>query len=186
MSSTTVLILAVLAIIVAIGLVMYVLRRRTTLKQRFGPEYERTVHATGSAVRADSELEARANRVSRYKIRPLAPEDVTFFANAWKRLQARFVDDPPGAVTEADALVTDLMSKRGYPMAEFDRRAEDLSVDHGDVVHHYREAHRIASQQQGQSRLAASTEDLRQAVVHYRALFEDLLQSGDSSRRVSA
>jgi hypothetical protein len=100
------------------------------------------------------------------------------FSTAWRQLQARFVDDPTGAVREADRLVTDLMATRGYPMTDFDRRAEDLSVDHPEVVNHYRAAHQIASAWD-----RVTTEDLRQAVMHYRALFQDLLEVGGSQRR---
>ena len=180
MDNTTLLILVV-AVVLA-GVAIYFFRRHTLLKQRFGPEYGRVVQAAGSTVRADAELAARARRVDRYEIRPLSPDEGARFTSAWQRLQSRFVDDPAGAVTEADHLVTDLMAKRGYPMAEFDRRAEDLSVDHPAVVNHYREAHDIVSRQTDTKR-PASTEDLRQAVKHYRALFEDLLEIGGSPTR---
>jgi hypothetical protein len=123
--------------------------------------------------------------VGRYHIRPLTPDEGNRFTTAWRLLQARFVDDPAGAVNEADALVTDLMASRGYPMTDFERRAEDLSVDHAEVVSHYREAHRIATDQKD-ARRPASTEDLRQAVMHYRALFDDLLEVGSPGRRQTA
>lgn len=184
MDNTTALLVLVVALAIAF-VAFYLVRRHRMLKSRFGPEYDRTVEAAGSTVRAEAELAARARRVSRYQIRPLSPDEGTRFTTAWQRLQARFVDDPSGAVNEADALVTDLMASRGYPMADFDRRAEDLSVDHPAVVNHYREAHQIA-RQQAESRRPISTEDLRQAVMHYRALFEDLLEVGGPGRRQTA
>lgn len=155
-------------------------RRRERLRTRFGPEYERTVRDAGDAGRAESMLERREKRVGRYQIRALSADEGQRFGQAWRQLQARFVDDPSAAVREADTLVTELMTARGYPMTEFDRRAEDLSVDHGTVVQHYREAHGLAERD---ARKEASTEDLRQAVVHYRALFEDLLEVREAERK---
>jgi hypothetical protein len=175
---TTVAIVLVVALCL-VALAVYFFRRRTLLRERFGPEYERAVQAAGSPMRAEAELESRAKRVGAYKIQPLSPDDGVRFSTAWRQVQARFVDDPDGAVREADRLVTDLMSTRGYPMTEFERRAEDLSVDHPQVVTHYREAHLIASRGGGR----VTTEDLRQAVVHYRALFEELLEVGEARRR---
>jgi hypothetical protein len=169
--------IAVAVVVVLVALVALVLLwRHERLKARFGPEYERAVKKDG-AWRGEAELEHRAKRVSRFHIRALSPDESSRFSTAWRQLQAKFVDDPAGAVTQADTLVTDLMVCRGYPMAEFDQRAADISVDHPNVVNHYREAHLIATQGPGSPR-AASTEDLRQAVVHYRALFEELLEVG--------
>ena len=177
---TTVVVVLVVALALA-GIAFYFFRRRMVLRQRFGAEYERVVQAAGSPMRAEAELEARAQRVSKYQIHPLSPDDGQRFSAAWRQLQGRFVDDPDGAVHEADRLVTDLMATRGYPMTDFDRRAEDLSVDHPEVVNHYREAHQIATRGDGRDR--ATTEDLRQAVMHYRALFEELLEVGGTRRR---
>jgi len=176
MSHTTLLVIVVLAVVavVAIGAAVYEARRRATLQSRFGPEYGRVVQTTGTALRAEAELEARAKRVSQYQIKPLSAEQSTRFATAWRQLQSRFVDQPSKAVAEADVLVTEVMTTRGYPMAEFEQRAEDLSVDHAAVVNHYREAHQIATRP-ADAPLTPSTEDLRQAFVHYRACFEDLL-----------
>jgi hypothetical protein len=172
----------VLVVVLALAaLAIYFFWRRKTLKQRFGSEYDLAVQTVGSPMRAESELEARARRVDKYRIHPLSPDDGVRFSTAWRQVQSRFVDDPDGAVREADRLVTDLMYTRGYPMNEFDRRAEDLSVDHPEVVSHYREAHAIAERQT--SRGSVTTEDLRQAVMHYRALFEDLLEVGAATRR---
>lgn len=175
--STPVLIVIVVSILVIAAFVAYELSRRAGLKKRFGSEYNEAVRQTGSPLRAESQLEARARRVRHYDIRPLAGDERRRFVDAWRELQSRFVDNPSGSVAEADRLVTEVMAARGYPMAEFDRQAEDLSVDHPHVVSHYRAAHQIA---EGQGRRQISTEDLRQAVRHYRALFEDLLGVADA------
>ncbi len=181
--TNTALIVAAVAIVIAVVAVAWVVmerRRRARLRERFGPEYQRTVHEVGDARRAEAALEAREKRVSSYRIRELSEEERSRFTEAWRGVQAKFVDDPAAAVAEADALVTDLMTARGYPMSDFDRRAEDLTVEHGAVVHHYREARDIAARQ---ARREASTEDLRQALVHYRALFADLLEAPRHIRR---
>jgi hypothetical protein len=147
-------------------------RRRVNLRERFGPEYERTVEAVGPA-RADSVLRERAERVSRFKLRTLSQDQADAFAREWRRIQARFVDDPDGAVGEADQLVTQVMTARGYPLEDFDRRADDLSVDHPVVVQNYRTARAFVLRRQSGE---AGTEELRQAVVNYRALFDELLE----------
>jgi hypothetical protein len=150
-------------------------RRSQQLRQRFGPEYDHTIRSQGNVKRAEAELEARAKRVESLNIRPLDPDTARRFDGAWRAVQARFVDDPEGAVTEADRLVGEAMAARGYPIGEFEQRVADISVDHADVVMNYRAAREIALQhQQGK----ATTEDLRQAMVHYRALFTDLLETG--------
>ena len=146
-------------------------RRRVNLRERFGPEYERTVEAVGPA-RADSVLQARAERVSRFNLRKLTQDQADAFVREWRLIQARFVDDPERAVGEADQLVTQVMTARGYPLADFDRRSEDLSVDHPVVVQNYRTARVLALRRQ---RGEAGTEEMRQAVVNYRALFDELL-----------
>jgi len=143
------------------------------LEKRFGPEYGHAVDEMGSRTKAEAELRAREKRVSKFNIVPLARGDADRFSEQWKALQARFVDNPKGVVSEADLLVRDLMMKRGYPMADFDRLSADLSVDHASVVDHYRAARQIAERDQ---RGEADTEDLRKAVVHYRALFDELLE----------
>ena len=173
-------IVAVAIVIVALIAWMYVNRRRAHLKARFGPEYERVVQETGSPRRAETLLESRRARVEKYHIRPLTPEEHMRFASAWRLAQARFVDDPAAAVADADSLVSDLMRTRGYPMNDFDRRAEDLSVDHPIVITHYRAAHDVAMRH---ARDGVSTEELRQGLVHYRALFEDLLEVREPERR---
>jgi hypothetical protein len=143
------------------------------LRQRFGPEYSRVISERGNRAKAEAELVAREKRVERLKLVSLSTEDAAKFSHEWGVLQARFVDNPRGVVVEADRLVRDLMVRRGYPMADFERRAADISVDHPTVVEAYRSARTIAERdQQGQ----ASTEDLRKAVVFYRTLFDELLE----------
>ncbi len=141
-------------------------------RSSFGPEYERTVRETDDRRRAEAELEARRRRVEDLDLRDIQPDDATRYASAWKAVQGRFVDDPPGAVGEADRLVGEVMAARGYPVTDFEQRAADLSVGHGTVVEQYREAHAIAARHATGD---ADTEDLRRAMVHYRALFSDLL-----------
>ncbi len=146
--------------------------RSLRLQQRFGPEYTRAVNELGRS-KAEAELVAREQRVEQLDIVPLTPADAAKFKQAWTAAQARFIDNPKGSVVEADHLVYDLMAKRGYPMGDFERRAADISVDHPGVVTHYRAARAIALREE---RGEADTEDLRKAVVHYRALFQELLE----------
>lgn len=151
------------------------LRRRQSvrLRQRFGPEYARTIAERGDRTKAEAELLAREKRVERLKLVALTAEGAARFSQAWGALQTRFVDNPREAVVEADRLVRELMVKRGYPMVDFEHRAADISVEHPTVVEAYRSARAIAVRdQQGQ----ASTEDLRKAVVYYRTLFDELLE----------
>jgi hypothetical protein len=185
MTTTTLVIVAIVVAVAAVALAwMYSERRRREhLRTRFGPEYQRAVQDLGNAQKAEAALQEREKRVASYRIHELSAEERSRFSEAWRRVQARFVDDPAGAVTEADLLVTEIMTARGYPMSDFDRRAEDLTVDHPNVVHHYRQARDIASRH---SRKSATTEDLRQALVHYRALFADLLEAPHQPARRSA
>src|SRR4051794_31208894 len=155
--STTLLIVLIAVIAVAAVLAWaFVQKRRTeTLRHRFGPEYQRAVDEYGNRTRAEKALEHRAERTEKYRIRPLSSDEQQRFSESWRRAQARFVDDPPRAIGEADHIVGEVMLARGYPMADFDRRAEDLSVDHPHVVRNYRAAHQIAvAEQEGK----ASTE----------------------------
>jgi len=151
------------------------------LRQRFGPEYGRTVDELGSQAKAETELKAREKRVQRLHITPLAPSDAAKFSEAWNVLQGRFVDNPKGVVAQADLLVRELMVKRGYPVAEFERRAADISVDHPAVVDHYRAAQAIAKRDEHGE---ADTEELRKAVVHYRALFDELLGIREANKTI--
>jgi hypothetical protein len=182
LDTTVVLLVGAVIILVLLGVIgwMAMQRRRSDdLRQRFGPEYDQTLQATGSRRKAEAELEAREKRVRKLELRPLSAEERDGFTDRWKATQAQFVDDPGGAVTRANQLVTEVMEARGYPLGNFEQRAADLSVDHAEFVGHYRAARQIAQEhEQGE----ASTEALRQALVHYRGLFEDLLAPADAPR----
>jgi hypothetical protein len=170
-------IILVIVLLVVIGAVAWMLmqrRRSEELRERFGPEYTRTIEEHGDQGRAEAELAAREKRVEQFDIRPLMPQEQERFAQAWRSTQARFVDEPTAAIKEADRLVTDLMRTRGYPIGDFEQRAADISVDHPAVVENYRAARDIAI---ANERGEANTEQLRQAMVHYRALFENLLET---------
>lgn len=147
-------------------------RRTSTLKQTFGSEYERVTESSESRREAEAELAERRKRHDEFEIRPLTPASRDRYLTRWEEVQARFVDDPEGSVAAADNLIQQVMRERGYPVDDFDQRAADLSVDHGDVVEHYREGHAIAT---ADSSSESRTEDLRTAMVHYRALFDDML-----------
>lgn len=147
-------------------------RRSTRLREGFGPEYDREVNRMGRG-KAESELQQRQKRVEQLQIRELTREQAAGYASDWDAVQTRFVDDPAMAVSRADELVGRVMSDRGYPVGNFDQRVADVSVDHAEVANNYRAAHGIAARNAGGS---STTEDLRQAMVHYRALFQDLLQ----------
>jgi len=165
---------AVVLGLVAIGAWFYTRRKQShKLQERFGPEYDRTVNALGSRTKGESDLKAREKRVERLEILPLAPPEAARFSEAWQALQGRFIDSPKGVVVQAEQLVRELMEKRGYPMGDFERRAGDISVDHPDVVANYRSAQAISLRDQ---KGTADTEELRKAVVHYRALFDELLE----------
>jgi hypothetical protein len=167
-------ILVVLAILGAVAWSYSRKQRSERLRGQFGPEYDRTVQQYQDPASAEQVLEDRRVRVEHLQIRPLAPEERARYSNQWHDVQGRFVDDPAGAMQQADGLVNDVMLARGYPMGDFETRAADISVDHPQVVENYRTAHAIATRaQRGQ----ASTEELRQAMVHYRALFADLLEA---------
>jgi hypothetical protein len=176
-----------LAVIVVAGIAAWLfLRKRRTerLRTQFGgAEYARAVEEGGSRRHAEAGLKERTERVESLNIRPLAPGDRARFVESWRRIQARFVDGPGGAVTEADQLLGDVMSTRGYPVSDFEQRAADISVDHPLVLENYRTAHEIAVRQtQGQ----ANTEDLRQAMIHYRTLFEELVGEPELARAKTA
>jgi hypothetical protein len=166
-------ILIVLALLVVLALVAGRQRRSRRLKDRFGPEYDRTVADAGDRKAAESQLEERTARREQLDIVPLDPADRARYLEAWRQTQARFVDEPAEATREADRLITSVMRDRGYPIDDFEQRAADVSVDHPQVVDDYRAAHAIAA---ANERSEASTEDLRQALVHYRSLFEELLE----------
>ena len=154
-------------------------RKREALRRQFGPEYDRAVAAYGDRAPAEHALEARAERVAALNIQPLRPEDSARYGEQWRAVQTRFVDDPERAIGEADQLCGEVMQARGYPMGDFEQRAADISVDHPGVVEHYRAAHSVAVRA---SRGDASTEELRQAMVHYRTLFDDLIETRERAR----
>jgi len=180
--TATGIVLIIIAVIVVGVLAWYLMReRRTTrLRSRFGPEYDFAMREFGNRPKAEDALAAREKRMEKIHVHSLSPEERDRFADQWHEIQARFVDDPPGSIDQADRLVCDLMRARGYPMAEFEHRAEDLSVDHPHVVRNYRAAHQVAQRhEKGQ----ASTEDLRQGLVYYRDLFDEPLDAHVAGRR---
>ena len=175
MDSSTLTLIVIAAAIVLLGVVLWAAmqkRRTNTLRSQFGDEYDRTVESEGKRAKAEAALEERAERVSKLEIRPLDPRERDEAIKDWRETKALFVDSPVEAVHRADRVLADIMSARGYPMADFDRRFEDLSVDHGEVARHYRDGHAlVVNHGKGQG----STEDLRQAMIHFEALFDDLV-----------
>src|SRR5208283_741491 len=170
-------VLAAVAILIIAALAwMYARKRRSRtadLRKKFGPEYERALREHGSERKAEAKLADREKRVEELNIRDLDAMERERFSKRWESVQSRFVDSPKGAVTEADDLVSSLMKTRGYPVSDFDQRAADISVDHPRVVENYRSAHEIALRV---GKDEATTEDLRAAMIHYRSLFEELVQ----------
>ena len=186
--STTQIIIAIAVVVVVvagIAIWLFVRKRRTErLRTKFGgPEYARAVNEGGGRRQAEAGLDKRADRVESFHIRPLGPDDRARFVESWTRVQARFVDSPGGAVTEADQLLGDVMSTRGYPVSDFEQRAADISVDYPSVLENYRSAHEIALRQ---TRGQASTEELRQAMIHYRTLFDELAAEPELARAKAA
>lgn len=169
-------VVVVIVVVIAIAAVLAAMgarkRRSERLRERFGDEYDRTVGETGDARSADAELADREKRRKKLDIRPLDDADRDRYLSAWENAQNHFVDAPSAAIREADLLITQVMRDRGYPMDDFDQRAADVSVDHPDVVRDYRAAHAISVADDDGT---ASTEQLREAMVHYRALFDRLV-----------
>jgi hypothetical protein len=176
-----VVVIVVIAVLVAVG----ARRRRTAmLRDRFGPEYDRAVDSSESRQAAEADLRAREKERAQFDIRPLPEADRLRFAEEWRALQERFVDHPAQAADGADTLVTRVMEARGYPMKDFDAQAELVSVDHPDTVENYRFAHAVRQRSQDRQ---ASTEDLREAMLRYRSLFDELLRpGGDGAARDAA
>jgi hypothetical protein len=173
-------VIAVVAIVVLGAVAWYAAQRRktTSLQETFGPEYERAVEDAPTKREAEAELSERQKRREALEITPLSPTSRERYLRAWEDTQARFVDDPEGAVGQADGLIQEVMRERGYPVEDFDQRATDLSVDHPHVVENYRAAHAISRKTvHGE----AETEDLRQAMVHYRALFEEIVETRETA-----
>jgi hypothetical protein len=166
---------AAVIVIIAVAAWLYARKRRSTtagLRQKFGPEYDRAVLTHGT--KAEAKLADREKRVEKLNIRDLDSMERERFSKQWEAVQSRFVDSPKGAVAEADDLVSSVMKARGYPLSDFDQRADDISVDHPRVMENYRSAHEIALRV---GKEQASTEELRTAMIHYRGLFEELVQA---------
>lgn len=181
LTSEQIVIAIVVIVAVLAGLFLWNRNRQSAeLKSRFGPEYERTLQTVGDERKAETVLAERQKRVASYTIKPLPADMRAHFVETWRQVQAKFVDDPKYAVTRADDLLGEVMQARGYPMSDFDQRAEDLSVDHAEVVQNYRKGHDIALRH---SRGEASTEDLRAAMIHYRALFDNLVSEPEATGR---
>ncbi|MEV0427461.1 hypothetical protein [Micromonospora sp. NPDC050495] len=173
MSSTQVVVIVVVVLVLAaLAAVAVIASRRRALRQRFGPEYDRAVEEQDSRSAAERELRERERRHAELELTPLSPESRARYAAAWEELQVRFVDSPTETVGEADELVSQLIAERGYPTGDFSEQLAHLSVEHARTLTHYRDAHEIRLRNE---RGEAGTEDLRQALVHYRALFADLL-----------
>jgi len=175
MSTLSIILIAIIVVLCAVVVWLLIARRRSMrLRSQFGPEYQRTVTEFGDRTKAERDLERRQKRVERLNIRTLPPATRERYLQDWKQDQARFVDDPKGAVVDADRLVMNVMRERGYPVSDFEQRVDDVSVDHPHLVQNYRAAREIVVRQQ---RGQASTEDLRKALVYYRALFDELLET---------
>ncbi|MGZ3273878.1 MAG: hypothetical protein ACXU82_19185 [Caulobacteraceae bacterium] len=181
MDSTTTIAIAVIAVIIVGAIILLATRKQRSarLRSQFGPEYERTVEDAGDRHRAEHELHERQKRVSKFEIRPLTVSERDRFVASWRDIQAQFVDQPKQSLAKADDLLTEVMRTRGYPTEDFEQRSADLSVDHPSVVQNYRAGRDIAvRQKQGEG----DTEDLRQAMIHFRALFDELV--GDPAAEV--
>ncbi len=174
MNSSLLIVILVIAVVAVAAIAFAIMRKRRSqkLRERFGPEYDRVVRHEGDVRKGEGVLAFREKRHERFRLHPLSAADRSSFLYRWNDVQSRFVDDPEGAVTLADSLVTDAMQARGYPMGDFEQRTADISVDYPVVVENYRAAHEIAIRR---NRGQASTEDLRKAMMHYRMLFEELL-----------
>jgi hypothetical protein len=170
-----IILVAAIAVVAVVALLIWSAmrqRRSASLRERFGDEYDRTVDAHGKRARAEAALEEREKRVASLDIHPLTAQQRSDAIREWREVKAVFVESPVEAVHHADRLLSKIMQARGYPMADFERRYEDLTVDHGEVARHYREGHEITLRNQEGK---ASTEDLRQAMIHFEALFDDLV-----------
>ncbi len=166
------LLLIAVIVIVAVSVLVVLQRRSAKLRARFGPEYDRAVAETGNRFKAEARLESVEKRVRSYSLTTISAADRDRFQQSWRQIQATFVDDPSRALSEADQLLGTVMLARGYPSSDFEDRAAEISVDHATVVEHYRAGHDIAVRQ---SQRQATTEDLRKGMIHYRALFDELM-----------
>lgn len=182
MTGTSLYIIVAVLVVVAIAIIIVVAQRGKSarLQHRFGPEYERTVRETGDRKEAERELAAREARVRKFHIEELPAGARERYTEEWRTVQSHFVDEPRSALGEADRLVSNVMRDRGYPLEDFDQRAADISPDHPAVVDNYRAAHAIATRTETGE---VSTEDMRQAMVHYRTLFDDLLGTDERTAK---
>lgn len=181
MDNSTLIVLALVALVVVGGALFFVQRRNSQqMRSRYGAEYIAAVDQTGGRRKAEAELRHREKRVDAFDLHTLSPREAAEFSERWRQVQTRFVDDPGAAVGQADELLSEVMRARGYPVSDFEHRTADLSVHHPKLVSDYRVAHDVASRR---ARGEADTEDLRKALIHYRALFEDLLAPAAQDRR---
>lgn len=178
-NTTQLVMVAVVFLIIGVVVAMALMRVQRTkrLRDRFGPEYERAINEMGDKRQAESELEARLAHVNTLQIRPLTAEEVNRYALDWQKTQTEFVDEPLTALQKADRLIRDVMKTRGYPVEDFEQRAADISVDYPELVTDYRGLHLIAVKEKDEQ---VSTEEMRQAMVHGRALFENLIRQDEA------
>jgi hypothetical protein len=180
MDTNTLIILIAVVLLILLALGAWVLSQRRhsqQLREKFGPEYDYTLDQLGDRKRAEAELEEREKRLESLAIRDLQPDEREIFLREWREVQSRFVDEPAYAVREADRLIKDVMHARGFPVTDFEQRAADISVVYPNVVPNYRDARRIAEKNE---RDGADTEELRQALVYYRSLFDELLETKET------
>lgn len=176
-------IIPVVVVLAAVAAAAFLIVRRRRLQERFGPEYERTVEDAGSRLAAERDLRGREKRHDELDIKPLPNDTRERYSRAWANVQGEFVDRPEDAVQDADILVTSLMRERGYPTDDLNQRIRDLSVEHGRTVEHYRAAHEV---NELSMKHEATTEQLRGAMVHYRAVFDELLSDGGQTQGTPA
>jgi hypothetical protein len=182
-NAQVVLLIVVIAAVAATVLIIVDVQRSRRLRARFGPEYQRAVRESGTTMRGEDRLAKLEKRVERFNVHPLAPLQQGRFVDEWRVIQARFVDDPKGALAEGDRLLGEIMAARGYSVTDFEQKSADLSVNHPYVVENYRAGHDIALRD---SQGDATTEDLRQAMIHYRKLFDDLVGEPEVARSQTA
>ncbi|MGW4093073.1 hypothetical protein [Nocardia sp. NPDC004750] len=173
-------VIAIVVVAAVVALLVWPMVRRQRLRRRFGPEYDRTVQEHEDRKTAERELAERERRHAQLRLRDLSDDEKRVYSTRWVEVQERFIDDPAGALTEADRLVTTIMSERGYPTENYEQQVADLSVEHAEPLGHYRAAHDIATRPAG---TAVSTEDRRTAIVHYREVFEDLIGVGGEGKK---
>ncbi|MCX4092313.1 hypothetical protein [Nocardia sp. alder85J] len=183
MSSVVIVVVVIVVVVAALAAAAWPMARRQRLRSRFGPEYDRVVTETGDRRSAEHELAERERRHAEYDLRELTDEERQRYTGQWTEVQERFVDDPEAALQDADRLIAEIMSERGYPAEDFDRQVADLSVRHAEPLEHYRSAHEISTRA-GDTEV--STEDRRAAIVNYRELFEDLLNGETRNKKAAS